>query len=88
MDWYIQDDRVMGGSSQSYITDETDFMSYYGNIVSDNGGFCSTRTPDFPESLDFFEYDGIVLTVRSMDNMIYKFGLQDDAYGRWGGIDW
>ena len=88
--WYIQDDQVMGGSSQSYIDDNNRYMSFYGNIVAEDGGFCLTRTEDFSNNLDLEDYDGITLTVRSKDHQIYKFGLQDDnyLYGRWESIDW
>ena len=87
-EWQIQDDRVMGGSSQSYIYDMDDYMTYNGTIVTANGGFTSTRTNTFASSLDLTNYLAIALTVRSEENSIYRFGLHGGC--KWWGtcFDW
>ena len=88
MDWYIMDDRVMGGSSYSYITEEDDFMSYYGTLVSDGGGFVSTRTQTFNFYLNLSNYKGIQISVKSDSNLIYKFGMKDQGRSDRYSIAW
>ena len=82
------DDRVMGGQSYSYITEEEDYYSYNGTIVSDGGGFVSTRTRTFNFYLNLKNYNGIQLSVKSDQNIIYKFGMKDHGRNdRWS-VDW
>jgi hypothetical protein len=69
----------MGGSSRSYISEVDDgddeeysgndlysgYMNYSGNIVSENGGFVSTRTQTFNPRLDLSDFKGIAFNARS-----------------------
>ena len=74
--WYIVDDQIMGGKSQSYVEYENTYGKFYGTANSDGGGFSSVRTTDYSQSswkrfedmetiADLSQYDGIVLDVAS-----------------------
>ena len=74
--WYIVDDRVMGGKSQSEIKYEDGYAKFFGKTNTDGGGFCSARTQNF-EKMDLSKFKGIRFKARSRDKAIYKFGLHD-----------
>lgn len=78
MGWYITDDQVMGGKSQSYFTtQEGDYDKFYGTLNTNGGGFCVVRTNQFDKPFDLSKYKGIALDVRSDKDLTYKFGLTD-----------
>ena len=83
MGWWIADDQVMGGNSQSYFAQKGDYNVFYGNLVTEGGGFCSLQTEKFEKPLDLNKYKGLALDVRSKDNLTYKIGLTERDGGRY-----
>ena len=77
MGWFISDDQVMGGKSQSYFAQKGDYNVFYGNLNTQGGGFCSLNTEKFEKPLDLNKYKGLALDVRSQTNLTYKIGLRD-----------
>lgn len=73
--WQIVNDGVMGGKSQSSISDgSSGTLIFQGNVsLKNNGGFASTRSPAIRTNLG--DYDGIELVVIG-DGNTYKCGLR------------
>ena len=77
MGWFITDDQVMGGRSQSYFAKKGDYNIFYGNLNTNGGGFCTLNTKKFEKPLDLEKYKGLALDVRSQTNLTYKIGFKE-----------
>ena len=84
--WKNLDDRVMGGSSQSYVTLFDDYAKFQGKVVSQNGGFCSLRSENFNPPLYLSHVKGLKFQARSKDNYIYQFNMKDEP--GWNSVSW
>lgn len=76
LDWYVQNDNVMGGRSQGGFETSPGELRFAGNTNTRGGGFSSIRTRRF--KLDLSDYDGIELRVKA-DGRQYIWQLQSDA---------
>ncbi|MEB3211162.1 MAG: CIA30 family protein [Leptolyngbyaceae bacterium] len=82
--WGAVDDVVMGGVSQSGLTNTAEGALFSGVVSTNNsGGFASVRTRNFEPPLNLQGYTGIELRVRGDGNR-YKFILRDET--RWDGV--
>jgi len=79
LDWYVQNDNVMGGRSQGGFDIEPGKLIFAGSTNTRGGGFSSIRTRRF--ELDLSDYDGIELRVKA-DGRRYTWQLQSDALYR------
>lgn len=84
--WVTTDDRVRGGSSQSYLTvDRREKACFHGNLDTSTlggAGFASQHT-EGPLDLDLSAYQGIVINVSgSTDGKRYALTLKDCIPGR------
>jgi len=81
--WRIVNDGVMGGRSQSAVTETDDGLRFAGELsLENNGGFASTRRPiagGFPGA------GAIRLRVRG-DGRRYQLRLRQDR--AWDGVAW
>ncbi|MEM1270559.1 MAG: CIA30 family protein [Bacteroidota bacterium] len=59
--WTIENDGVMGGRSKGYVEIKDGALIFTGNVVTEGGGFTSTRAR---RQLDLSGYDGVELRVR------------------------
>lgn len=59
--WQVVNDGVMGGRSQGYVEIEDGILRFTGTLVTQGGGFTSTRTD---RRVDLSDYDGLELRVR------------------------
>ncbi len=76
--WYAQDDRVMGGVSQSRLVSVAGGAAFEGFVsLEQNGGFASIRSRPFVPPLDLLGASGLVLTVRG-DGQRYKLVLRNE----------
>lgn len=86
LDWTAQDDRVRGGSSQSYL-DASPFSPtavFYGNLDTTTlggAGFASQRTT-CNCTWDLSMYDGISLDIEKTDGKKYTLTLKDQISSR------
>ena len=82
-EWYIVNDGVMGGLSQSSFERTPDGRGRFSGFVSleNNGGFASVRA--LMGNADLSSFDGIELSVRG-DGRDYDFRLRTD--GRFDGM--
>jgi monofunctional biosynthetic peptidoglycan transglycosylase len=77
LDWYVQNDNVMGGRSEGgFETEEKGELIFAGSTNTNGGGFSSIRTQ--PVQLDLSKYDGIQLRVKG-DGRRYTWELQTTA---------
>lgn len=84
--WGSLDDVVMGGVSQSNVAVDNGELVFSGMLsVSNNGGFASVRSVDFPKPINLGAFDGISFRVKA-DGKRYKFIIRCD--GRWDGISY
>ena len=62
-DWKSLNDTIMGGSSHANCryTDEGLFLE--GNLIEENGGFVSCRSPVFEKPLNLSKYSGLIIDV-------------------------
>ena len=79
-DWYVQNDNVMGGSSEGGFAISSGQLIFAGTTNTNGGGFSSIRTQ--PLKLDLSAYTGIRVKVKA-DGRRYTWQLQTDA--RWRG---
>ncbi|MCJ1314267.1 hypothetical protein MMC25_007947 [Agyrium rufum] len=89
LQWKGIDDRVRGGSSQSYLSftiDEvkntnTNIATFYGVLDTQTlggAGFASqSTTPD--QSWDLSAYDGLEIEVEKADGKLYTLNVKDEA---------
>ncbi|KAI9684736.1 MAG: hypothetical protein M1829_000111 [Trizodia sp. TS-e1964] len=82
LDWEAVDDRVRGGSSQSYLDCnlEKTLAIFYGNLDTKTlggAGFASQSTTGRDRRWDLSAYDGILLDIAVADNKRYTFILKD-----------
>lgn len=76
--WYAQDDRVMGGVSQSRLVPVPGGAAFEGRVsLERSGGFASIRSRPFEPPLDLSSANGLLLTVRG-DGHRYKLVLRND----------
>lgn len=80
LDWYVQNDNVMGGRSVGGFEQVPGQLVFTGSTNTDGGGFSSIRTRPF--KLDLSAYDGIRLRLKA-DGRRYTWQLQTNA--RWRG---
>ena len=79
LDWYTQNDNVMGGRSEGGFKIEEGELIFAGSTNTDGGGFSSIRTRPF--TVDLSEYDGIQLRLKA-DGRQYTWQLQTKARRR------
>jgi len=83
LDWTASDDRVRGGSSQSYF-DCSPFQTtavFRGNLdISTLGGagFASQRTTGEHRVWDLSDYDGLLLDIEKTDGKRYTITIKDE----------
>ena len=80
VEWYIQNDNVMGGQSQGMFEITSNELIFSGNTNTDGGGFSSIRTNSL--NFDLSDRSGIRVKVKG-DGRRYTWHLQTDA--RWRG---
>jgi NADH dehydrogenase [ubiquinone] 1 alpha subcomplex assembly factor 1 len=78
--WYVQNDNVMGGRSEGGFNILDSELVFSGITNTNGGGFSSIRTQRF--SKDLSQYTGIRVKVRA-DGRKYTWSIQTDA--RWQG---
>jgi hypothetical protein len=90
LDWYVQNDNVMGGRSQGGFNMEPGTLIFAGSTNTNGGGFSSIRTRPF--KADLSSYTGIRLHVKG-DGRSYIWQLQTNERFRgykvsyWAGFD-
>ncbi|KAF2833214.1 CIA30-domain-containing protein [Ophiobolus disseminans] len=82
-DWTSSDDRVRGGSSQSYLTpsksgSEARFHGTLDIKALGGAGFASQRTTGEDRTWDLSAYSGIHLDLGNSDGMRYTFLIKDE----------
>jgi len=82
LEWTSSDDRVRGGSSQSYIDASplSPIAVFYGNLDTKTlggAGFASQRTTT-SSTWDLSNYDGILLDIEKTDGKKYTLILKDE----------
>ncbi|KAH8727541.1 CIA30 family protein [Phaeosphaeriaceae sp. PMI808] len=80
-DWTASDDRVRGGSSQSYLDVSSSTARFHGTLditTLGGAGFASQRTTGDDRSWDLSAYDGIHLDISKTDGTKYTFVLKDE----------
>jgi NADH dehydrogenase [ubiquinone] 1 alpha subcomplex assembly factor 1 len=77
LDWYVQNDNVMGGRSEGGFELTPGELIFAGSTNTNGGGFSSIRTRPF-EALDLSKHDGIRLRVKG-DGRLYTWQLQTNA---------
>lgn len=78
-DWFIVNDDVMGGRSNSKATVKNDYLLFEGNVsLENNGGFASVRAPY--RSLDLSKFEKVTLRVKGTNR---KFALNLDNHRAW-----
>ncbi len=80
LQWYVQNDNVMGGRSEGGFIILDSELVFSGTTNTNGGGFSSIRTQRF--SKDLSHYTGIRVKVRA-DGRMYTWSIQTDA--RWQG---
>lgn len=80
LQWYVQNDNVMGGRSEGGFNILNSELVFSGTTNTNGGGFSSIRTQRF--SKDLSQYSGIRVKVRA-DGRKYTWSIQTDA--RWQG---
>ncbi|KAF2761512.1 CIA30-domain-containing protein [Pseudovirgaria hyperparasitica] len=86
-DWTASDDRVRGGSSQSYFHANAyePIARFYGELdykTLGGAGFASQRTTGENRSWDLSCYTGIELDIEKADTKRYTFNLKDELLAR------
>ncbi|MBL6805296.1 MAG: CIA30 family protein [Pseudomonadales bacterium] len=80
LQWYVQNDTVMGGSSQGSFNITDKALIFSGETNTNGGGFSSIRTQRFAKNLS--GYSGIKIRIEA-DGRRYTWSIQTDA--RWRG---
>ena len=74
-DWYVVNDGVMGGRSQSRVTYNEESMIFAGKVsLENNGGFASLRSPY--QQLKLQDYKGIRMRFKSETGRKFQFLLE------------
>ncbi|MBT5891723.1 MAG: CIA30 family protein [Chromatiales bacterium] len=80
LDWYVQNDNVMGGRSKGGFNIEPGVLIFAGSTNTNGGGFSSIRTRPF--KADLSSYKGMRLRVKG-DGRRYTWQLQtNERYRR------
>ena len=80
LDWYVQNDNVMGGRSKGGFNIEPGMLIFAGSTNTNGGGFSSIRTRPF--KADLSSYKGMRLRVKG-DGRRYTWQLQtNERYRR------
>ncbi len=61
--WMTINDTIMGGSSQATCKSESEGLLLKGNLIEENGGFISCRSPLLSNPLDLSSFSGIRIEV-------------------------
>ncbi|KAH7385657.1 complex I intermediate-associated protein 30-domain-containing protein [Pyrenochaeta sp. MPI-SDFR-AT-0127] len=80
-DWTASDDRVRGGSSQSYLEITNSAARFHGTLdikTLGGAGFASQRTTGDDRTWDLSSYDGIHLHLGKHDGKKYTLTLKDE----------
>lgn len=80
-DWTSSDDRVRGGSSQSYLDTSSSTARFYGNLditTLGGAGFASQRTSSDTCTWDLSSYSGIHLSLGKTDGKKYTLTVKDE----------
>ncbi|KAF2472141.1 CIA30-domain-containing protein [Lindgomyces ingoldianus] len=80
-DWTASDDRVRGGTSQSYLECIESKASFHGILdiqTLGGAGFASQRTTGDDRSWDLSDYDGIKIELGGSDGKKYTFIMKDE----------
>lgn len=80
LQWYVQNDTVMGGRSEGGFSIAEEELLFSGVTNTNGGGFSSIRTQRFTKDLSGFS--GVKLRVKG-DGRKYTWSIQTDA--RWRG---
>ncbi len=72
--WESLNDTIMGGSSMVLCRATSEGLLMEGQIVQENGGFVSCRSPIFSPPLNLSKYKGFQLDILG-DGRTYKFAL-------------
>lgn len=80
LQWYVQNDTVMGGRSEGGFSIVDEELLFSGVTNTNGGGFSSIRTQRFIKDLS--GYSGVKLRVKA-DGRKYTWSIQTDA--RWRG---
>jgi NADH dehydrogenase [ubiquinone] 1 alpha subcomplex assembly factor 1 len=80
LQWYVQNDTVMGGRSQGSFNITDKALIFSGETNTNGGGFSSIRTQRFAKNLS--GYSGIKIRIEA-DGRRYTWSIQTDA--RWRG---
>ena len=72
LDWYIVNDTVMGGRSNSRVEQDDNHLIFSGELNTKGGGFASVRST--PTQLDIGDIESFVLKVRG-DGRSYQLRL-------------
>jgi hypothetical protein len=81
-EWTSSDDRVRGGSSQSYLDISGKTATFHGNLdikTLGGAGFASQRTLTDTQVWDLSAYDGIHLALGKTDGKKYTFVIKDEV---------
>jgi len=76
LDWYVQNDNVMGGRSEGGFAVEDNRLNFTGSTNTNGGGFSSIRTTRF--KLDLSKYQGIRLRLKA-DGRRYTWQINTNA---------
>lgn len=76
LDWYVQNDNVMGGRSEGGFNVVKTELVFAGSTNTNGGGFSSIRTRRF--KLDLAKYEGIRLRLKA-DGREYTWQLNTNA---------
>ncbi|KAH7414507.1 complex I intermediate-associated protein 30-domain-containing protein [Phaeosphaeria sp. MPI-PUGE-AT-0046c] len=80
-DWTSSDDRVRGGSSQSYLDISSTTARFHGTLdikTLGGAGFASQRTATDTQTWDLSSYSGINLSLGKTDGKKYTFVIKDE----------
>ena len=77
-DWTIENDGVMGGDSKGHVEIEGGTLTFTGTVVTEGGGFTSTRAP---LGADLSSADGVELRVRG-GGRTFEVDLSDGTRDR------
>ncbi len=91
--WKTINDTIMGGSSQAICKSGSNGLCLEGNLIEENGGFISCRSPLISPGIDLSSYEGIQIDVDGQGRTL-KFAVTcGDTLTRFsktfsGGLKW
>ncbi len=91
--WMTINDTIMGGSSQARCKSESVGLYLEGNLIEENGGFVSCRSPLFSSALDLSSFSGIQIEVDGQGRTLKLAISCGDTLTRFsesfsGGVKW